>query len=369
MNSTGQWIGRFDGPTPGMASLSIERDSVHKAFVAVTQNGVVPATRIDFDVVWHGHAITARSTQLRAFDIELRQLIPADQYAKQNPRVYFSSVIEVRGRQTGNKIVGEWSGDPGVNGTFDLCNYAHEPSSSPGQRMTWSDFKDFVAQLILEKKDRFFRGHTDSRWRLRTSFHRYQRYDLLRYGQHDVAELVHRVNALSNVQYDLQKGADYGALLSLAQHHGFPTPLLDWTKSPYVAAYFAFEGPIVSSTSDGCARIYVFDGEAWSRDQYQTASTADPYPAISIHEFPAYNNPRHLPQQSVHFFCNVDEVERWIALAEDSRHTKYLQSIDIPHSQRNIVMRELSYMGVSAATLFPGLEGVCRALREKFYHW
>src|SRR5579871_975887 len=32
-------------------------------------------------------------------------------------------------------------------------------------------------------------------------------------------------------------GYDYMAYL---RHHGFPSPLLDWTRSPYVAAFFAF---------------------------------------------------------------------------------------------------------------------------------
>jgi hypothetical protein len=44
----------------------------------------------------------------------------------------------------------------------------------------------------------------------------------------------------------------YSYLIYL-RHHGFPSPLLDWSRSLYVAAYYAFE-----SQHDGDAAIYAY---------------------------------------------------------------------------------------------------------------
>ena len=44
--------------------------------------------------------------------------------------------------------------------------------------------------------------------------------------------------------------------MAYLRHHGFPSPLLDWSRSAYVAAYFAFNKAV--EASNGRVSIYVF---------------------------------------------------------------------------------------------------------------
>jgi hypothetical protein len=100
----------------------------------------------------------------------------------------------------------------------------------------WDDFKRFVN--ALDRKRFVFRGQENSEWRLRTSFHRTGRSNLQRYSTSDMSDLHRALSALTAYPFNLNDPYHFGAFLNLAQHHGYPKPLLDWTWSPYVAAVF-----------------------------------------------------------------------------------------------------------------------------------
>ena len=189
------------------------------------------------------------------------RIIPNDEMAKKYPDLKPATYADTEWIVTPEEISINWKTDVGTGGECKLFKSKAQTASALLPLPTiqsWSDFKAFVP--TYEPYRYAFRGHRESTWRLRTSFHRTGRASLVKFGEQDIPALHRHLSGLTNHRFDLKHSEDYASFLNLAQHHGYPTPVLDWTQSPFVAAYFAFKDLRHGQLSaDQKVRILVFD--------------------------------------------------------------------------------------------------------------
>jgi hypothetical protein len=69
------------------------------------------------------------------------------------------------------------------------------------------------------------------------------------------------------------------------------------------------------------------------------------------------------PQQSIFMISNVADIEKLVLKTASDNGYDYLTAFDIPAIERNKALADLSMMGISAASLFPGIDGICEHMK------
>jgi hypothetical protein len=240
---------------------------------------------------------------------------------------------------------------------------------------SWQEFTD----LSLELDGWAFRGQQDANWLLQSSLSRYLA-AFVRDGsnwrvQEQRAIRIFRRKAHTYIS-DARVLSDDLRCLGLMQHHGAPTRLLDFTKSPYVAAFFALERAV------GQAAVYAVNTPALYTDRAVPATT----PSLTREMI----DPRKEGNFEKYFLPDVNPViwfgeptemdRRLVAQAGtfmvpgllhqplDRIFEHYSSDVDLvrkivmPLSVRDEGMRSLYRMNITNASLFPDLEGLARSI-------
>jgi hypothetical protein len=189
----------------------------------------------------------------------------------------------------------------------------------------------------------------------------------MKFMRDDISMLHANLSSLTNHVFNLNDPVQNAAFYSLIQHHGYPTPLLDWSFSPFIGAFFAYRHLLADRRNTGSkVRIFVLD-TAWNTEltRIQLISPAPPH--FSFVNPLSINNSRMVPQQAMSTVTNIDDVESYIQFWEQKNSKRYLRVIDLPSMDRPQVMQELALMGITAGSMFPGLDGACEQLKERFF--
>jgi hypothetical protein len=364
----GQWMGPYVGTNEGWVVADIDdAGPTYQAVIFAYNRQDAPQASAHVLLPKNQSSFSLRA-ELLPIEKGSGQTVPAGEMAKRFPDLKTAMYVDTEWSIAPDQITIKWKSDVGTGGESTLLRSTANIDSSLSPLPTiqsWTDFKTFVP--TYEPYRYAFRGHRENKWRLRTSFHRTGRASLAKFSTQDVPALHRHLSGLTTHRFDLTHSIDYASFLNLAQHHGYPTPLLDWTQSPFVAAYFAFKDLRHGSLStDQRVRILMFDAQAWNNVQRATVLMPG-YMHVSMLEPLATDNPRVLPQQSISMVTNVDDIERHIALFEEMNKASYLQAIDLPASERRVAMQDLARMGITAGSLFPGFDGACLQLKERFF--
>jgi hypothetical protein len=226
---------------------------------------------------------------------------------------------------------------------------------------SWPEFKgrvisDQFSNGQFERGKFLFRGQGGESWPLTSSFDRwYGAYGGNRANKTKVAEQLLdgflKECELEDIPQHVRQ--DRLLMLSMAQHNGLPTRLLDWSESPYVAAFFAFSGHIRHGTStETHVAIWVLDStqDIWNADF-----------GCNIVTVPSFGNERVRNQHGrfTHLKTPSDSLEDYVAQfpGDVIAFKKYL----VPVSEAGVAMADLDSMGLNHARIYPGLSGNAKA--------
>jgi hypothetical protein len=218
----------------------------------------------------------------------------------------------------------------------------------------WTEFtRDVFVELfgdgIFRHGRYLFRGSADADWGLRSAFDRH----------FATVPMDRRMLLWDRLIEEWRRGCEQAGvdaaliaedrtLWALGQHYGLPTRLLDWSTSPYVAAFFAFAGHLTHSP-ERFAHVAIWvlhlDNPVWLREG-----------GVEVVSVPTMRNERLRAQGGRFTLCraSIATLEEYVdRFATGVALTKCV----LPATAAGRALPDLDAMGITSAELFADLGG------------
>lgn len=212
----------------------------------------------------------------------------------------------------------------------------------------------------LAKGDIVYRGHRGHNWHLSSTLARLFDGGAVPTGQQD--KLLHQFRlAMRGRGIDLSNIDDDREVWALGQHHGLCTPLIDWSKSPYVSLFFAFDEPDTEGVDNSSRAVF-----------WLNMTAIREYLPEMIFEPTHYENARLVNQAGlftitpsggdnlVTAIINELAENELIDPSDPKDVARFIGKIHIPNEHRVECLNTLRKMNIHHANLFPDPGGASK---------
>jgi FRG domain len=227
----------------------------------------------------------------------------------------------------------------------------------------WAEFKAKIVKDIIQSSGKdsvkpfLFRGQADSSWKLHSSFDRLEKdkskYDLL-------LKCFTSICRTYNFNEELFNHNDNQLIAAYGQHYGLPTRLLDWTTSPYFAAFFAFSTAFSLKIKSKSCTVWAINQESEALKMKQGLKFVE----LSTNKY-NYRMKNQLGNftLSEHLEDSIDDFDT--ALVKATGEDDLLWKLDINYSNIKEVLSDLEIMGITPSFAYPDIVGYIEEAKFK----
>lgn len=150
--------------------------------------------------------------------------------------------------------------------------------------------------------------------------------------------------------------------LSIAQHHGLPTRVLDWSLNPLVGLWFAVNNPPCGNENGA---LWIYTPDSWSLiNHLRPEEDRSPFELDRVKVFyPDHDVPRIRAQSGVFtVHPRVKPGDVFLPFEDMQTDHKSLTRLTIPAASFRELKWSLDKCGVHAAALMPDLDGLAQRI-------